>query len=129
MRRHNDALNDGYVQYGIKETRRSGKGKRIGGQFVSQGRLAYQEMSARDEDYQLAQIMSKSLDLKIKTLYPPSLRDAKKSKLTIVIGATEYEVLKCDPDRNRNYLYFYLQEVGELEQDQGLHAEADGADA
>lgn len=112
-----DALNDGFIQYGTKETKRSEKGKRIGDTFLPQGRLAYQEMSARDEDYQLAQIMSKSLDIKIKTLYPPSLRNVKKSKLTIVINNIEYEVIKCDADRARNYLYFYLQEAGAIEQD------------
>lgn len=112
-----DALNDGFIQYGTKETKRSEKGKRIGDTFIPQGRLAYQEMSARDEDYQLAQIMSKTLDIKIKTLYPPSLRNVKKSKLTIVKDGTEYEVINCDADRARNYLYFYLQEVGPIEQD------------
>lgn len=111
------ALNDGFVQYGTKETRRSEKGKRIGDTFLSHGRLAYEEMSCRDEDYQLAQVMSKSLDIKIKTLYPPSLRNVKKSKLTVVINSVEYDVIKCDTDRAKNYLYFYLQEVGMIEQD------------
>ncbi|RHW38704.1 phage head-tail adapter protein [Lysinibacillus yapensis] len=110
------ALNDGFIHYGTKETKRSEKGKRIGDAFLPQGILAYQEMSAREEDYQLAQVMSKSLDLKIKTPYPPSLQNIKKSKLTIILNSTEYEVIKCDPDRARNYLYFYLQEVGVFEQ-------------
>lgn len=120
-----ETLNDGFVQYGTKETRRSEKGKRIGDTFLPQGRLAYQEMSCRDEDYQLAQIMSKSLDIKIKTLYPPSLRKVTKSKLTIVIDSSEYEVIKCDADRAKSYLYFYLQEVGPFEQDKTENAGAD----
>lgn len=119
------ALNDGLVQYGTKATKRSEKGKRIGDVFIPQGKLAYQEMSCRDEDYQLAQIMSKSLDIKIKTLYPPQLKNVNKSKLTIVLNSVEFDVIKCDPDRAKNYLYFYLQEVGTIEQDKGIHAEAD----
>lgn len=118
------ALNDGLVQYGTKATKRSEKGKRIGDVFIPQGKLAYKEMSCRDEDYQLAQIMSKSLDIKIKTLYPPQLKNVNKSKLTIVLNSVEFDVIKCDPDRAKNYLYFYLQEVGMIEQDQGVHAEA-----
>ncbi|WP_342578420.1 phage head-tail adapter protein [Psychrobacillus sp. FSL K6-2843] len=111
------ALNDGFAQYGTKETKRSEKGKRIGDEFILQGRLAYQEISRRDEDYQLAQIMSKTLDIKIKTLYPPQLRNVNKSKLTMVLNSTEYNVIKCDSDGPKNYLYFYLQEVGPIEQD------------
>lgn len=111
-----NTLNDGYIQFGTKETKRSEKGKRIGDTFLPQGRLAYQEMSARDEDYQLAQIMSKSLDIKIKTLYPPSLRNVNKSKLTMVLNSVEYDVIKCDSDGPKNYLFFYLQEVGPIEQ-------------
>lgn len=110
------ALNDGFIQYGTKETKRSEKGKRIGDIFLPQGRLAYEEMSCRDEDYQLAQIMSKSLDIKIKTLYPPKLRNFNKSKLSMVLNGIEYDVIKCDSDRSKNYLYFYLQEVGMIEQ-------------
>lgn len=92
------ALNDGFAQFGTKETKRSEKGKRIGDEFIPQGRLAYQEISRRDENYQLAQIMSKTLDFKIKTLYPPQLRNVNKSKLTRVLNSTEYTVIKCDSD-------------------------------
>jgi len=114
MSQHN-ALNDGFIQYGIMETIRSEKGKRIGNTFLPQGRLAYQEMSCRDEDYQLAQVMSKSLDIKIRTLCPPSLAKVNKSKLTIVKDDIQYDVIKCDVDRSKRYLYFYLQEVGTIE--------------
>lgn len=111
------ALNDGFTQYGTKATKRSDKGKRIGDVFLPQGRLAYHEMSSRDEDYQFAQIMSKTLDIKIKTLYPPQLRKVNKSKLTMVIDSIEYNVIKVDTDAAKKYLYFYLQEVGPIEQD------------
>lgn len=108
-------LNDGFIQYGVKETKRSERGKRIGDEFIPHGKLAYEEMSCRDQDYQMAQIMSKSLDLKIRTLYPPSLKKVNKSKLVVVIDGVEFDVIKCDVDRGKRYLYFYLQEVGILE--------------
>lgn len=111
MKQHRETFNDGFLVYGQKTTERK-NGKRIGDKFEPIGRLAYKEMSCRDSDYQMAAIGSSSLDIKIKTPYPPSLMKRNKSKLTIVIDQVEYEVLKADPDYSKSHLYFYLQEVG-----------------
>lgn len=111
-----DVLNDGFIQYGTKETERSPKGKRIGEKFVPMGRLAYQEMSCREADYEMAKVLSAVLDMKIRTLFPPSLRKFSKNKLKIVLDETEYDVIKADTDREKMYLYLYLQEVGVHEQ-------------
>lgn len=121
QKRIRDVLNDGYVEYGTKETRRSGRGKRIGGSFTSMGRLAFKEISCRDSDYEMAKFMSAVLDIKIKTLCPPQLRDFDRSKLIIVLEGKEFDVIKCDRDKVNNYLYFYLQEVG-------AHVNGDGED-
>lgn len=107
-----DVLNDGYALYGVKETKRSDRGKRIGDAFKPMGRLAYKEMSCRDSDYEMAKVMTAVLDIKIKTLCPPQLRDFDRSKLTIIVEGKEFDVIKCDRDKVNNYLYFYLQEVG-----------------
>lgn len=112
QKRIRDVLNDGYAEYGTKETKRSERGKRIGGTFKSMGRLAYKEMSCRDSDYEMAKLMTAVLDIKIKTLCPPQLRDFDRSKLIIVVEGKEFDVIKCDRDKVNNYLYFYLQEVG-----------------
>lgn len=110
-----DVLNDGNIEYGTNKTGRSAKGTRIGSEYEKLGRLAYQELSCREEDYKLAEAMSSSLDLKIRTLYPPNLRSVNKNKLKIVLNGTTYDVIKVDADREKMYLYFYLQEVGERE--------------
>ncbi|MED3795877.1 phage head-tail adapter protein [Lysinibacillus capsici] len=120
-----DVLNDGFIQYGTKETERSPKGKRIGEKFVPMGKLAYQEMSCRDEDYEMAKVLSAVLSLKIRTLCPPQLRKFSKNKLKVVVDGTEYDVIKADSDREKMYLYFYLQEVGTHEQDQKQDAGTD----
>lgn len=112
QKRIREVLNDGYVEFGTKETKRSGRGKRIGGSFTSMGRLAFKEMSCRESDYEMAKVMSAILDIKIKTLCPPQLCDFDRSKLIIVLGGKEFDVIKCDRDKVNNYLYFYLQEVG-----------------
>lgn len=120
-----DVLNDGFVQYGTKETERSTKGKRIGERFVPMGRLAYQEMSCRDADYEMAKVLSSVLDRKIRTLHPPDLRNMNKNKLKIILEGIEFDVIKADTDREKMYLYFYLQEVGTREQNEGQNESAD----
>lgn len=111
-----DALNDGFLIYGIDETIQSTKGKLIGENFNVLGRLAYQEMSCREEDYQIAQnINSSILNLKVRTLLPPSLRKGNRSNLKVIIENTKYDVIKTDSDFDKRYLYFYLQEVGSYE--------------
>ncbi|MFE3573710.1 phage head-tail adapter protein [Lysinibacillus sp. NPDC059133] len=120
-----DVLNDGYIQYGTKETGRSAKRKRIGEKFVPMGRLAYQEMSCRDEDYEMAKVLSAVLSLKIRTLCPPQLRKFDKSKLKVIVEGIEYDVIKVDSDREKMYLYFYLQEVGAHEQNENQDAGTD----
>lgn len=105
-------FNDGFIEYGTKTTQRSEKGKRIGEVFIPQGKLAYTELSFRDEDYKMAQSMSAVLNIKIRTLCPPSLRNTNKNKLTVLKDGIEFDVIKADSDLEKRYLYFYLQEVG-----------------
>jgi hypothetical protein len=112
--RYRETFNDGFLQYGSKKTQRSESGKRIGGAFVAEGKLAFKEMSARESDYQLAGSLGAKLDRKVKTLYPPSFRTINKSKLKLVIQNIEYDVIKVDSDNGNQFLYFYLQEVGSI---------------
>lgn len=107
---YRETFNDGFLSYGHKQTQRTQNGKRIGDVFMEKGKLAFQEMSCRDQDYQMTGIMGASLDRKVKTLYPPSFRTINKNKLKVVINNIEYDVITVDSDRM--YLYFYLQEVG-----------------
>jgi len=109
---YRETLNDGFLSYGHKQTQRSTTGKRIGEVFTEEGKLAFKEMSCRDQDYQMVGIMGASLDRKVKTLYPPSFRSINKNKLKVVINNIEYDVITVDSDRV--YLYFYLQEVGAI---------------
>ena len=112
MERYRETLNDGFLTYGHKKTIRTADKTVIGSEFLPEGKLAYKEMSARDSDYQLADIKSAKLDMKVKTLYPPSFRKINKNKLKIILNNTEYDVINVDSDATKSYLFFYLQEVG-----------------
>ncbi|HDR7981185.1 TPA: phage head-tail adapter protein [Bacillus cereus] len=108
---YRETLNDGFLQYGYKKTKRSERGKRIGEVFHQEGKLAYKEMSFRDSDYRMVGVLTTGLDLKVKTLYPPSFKKINKNKLKVKIDEVEYDVIKVDPDSTKRYLYFYLQQV------------------
>ncbi|PEA26303.1 head-tail adaptor protein [Bacillus cereus] len=110
MKSYNETFNDGFLRYGRTETKRSENAKRIKGVFSEEGKLAFRELSARDSDYQSCGLLNAKLDKKVKTLFPPSFRSINKNKLKVVIDKLEYDVIKVDSDKQ--YLYFYIQEVG-----------------
>lgn len=107
-----ETFNDGVLSFGRRVTQRSATGKKIGEAFVEEGRLFYREMSHREADYRLVDALDSSLDIKVKTLYPPTFRKIDRSKLVIRIGNDEYETIQVDSDATKSYLYFYLQRVG-----------------
>lgn len=107
-----ETYNDGFLVYGHKITKRSETGKRVGEEFIEEGKLAFKEVSCRESDYQMAGILGASLDLKVKTPYPPSFRQVNLSQLKVLIDDMEFDVIKADPDTVKRSLYFYLQKVG-----------------
>lgn len=117
-----ETFNDGYITYGHKGTVRNELGQDTGDEaFIVKGKLAYKEISCREEDYQMASFMSATLSFKLKTLFPPSFRNVTKNKLKIIKDGIEFHVIKVDPDREKSCLYFYLQEVGPIGQHKVIH--------
>lgn len=112
MKQYRETFNDGYLHYGYTETVRSERGKRIGSSFSTKGKLAFKEMSCRNEDYELASTMNANLDRKVKTMFPPSFRNLSKNLLKVVIEEVEYDVIDVDNDPGKRYLFFRLQKVG-----------------
>lgn len=108
--KHHDPLNDGYLKYGQQEIKRNDQRKRIGTEFKPAGELAFSLVSARDQDYSMAYATQSSLDLKVKTRYPPGF-SIRKTNLSCRIDKVDYDVIKCDWDKEKRYLFWYLQEV------------------
>lgn len=107
-----EVFNDGFLEYGHNQTLRNATNKRIGEKFTDEGRLAFHLLSAREEDYQMAGSMGASLDMKVKTRFPPFFKNIRKSSLKVKIEKLMYDVIAVDQDNDKRYLYFYLQEVG-----------------
>ena len=70
-------------------------------------KLAYKEMSQRDQDIEFAKSEGRMLSLKVKTrLY----NDINRLKL-VLIENTLYSIFKLDIDRQKQELYLYLEEM------------------
>ncbi|KHD85680.1 hypothetical protein NG54_07915 [Heyndrickxia ginsengihumi] len=117
LERVRETFNDGLLQYGTYKTKRSESRKVIGKEFVPQGSLFYRELSVRDSDYLQFGAMGSTLDLKLKTPMPPSLRKIDKENLFVQIDGDDYIIINTD--RDSNYLYFYLHKVDKKEGDSG----------
>ncbi|WP_244913442.1 phage head closure protein [Heyndrickxia sporothermodurans] len=104
-----EVFNDGLLKYGAYKTIRSDSRKVIGKQFEEQGRLFYKELSVRDRDYLDFGSMGSTLDMKVKTPMPPSLRKIDKDNLIVQIDGDDYTIITTD--RDSNYLYFYLHKT------------------
>lgn len=81
-------------------------------------KLAYKEMSKRDQDLDFAESQGRTLSMKVKCrLYPAS-----KNNL-VLIGNVLHSIIHLDEDRAAQEMYLYLEEVRTLhertEQDQG----------
>lgn len=103
---------DGVLDYGTYQTQRSPTRKDLGKTFVSVGRLFYRKLAVRESDYLLQnQVFDQQIDLKVKTVLPPSLRTIDKQRMKVQIGADLYDIIQTD--RDTSYLYFYLHKIGD----------------
>jgi len=109
LERVRETFNDGVLKYGSYKTIRSDSRKIIGKEFEEQGRLFYRELSVRESDYLQFGAMGSTLDLKLKTPMPPSLRKIDKDNLIVQIDGDDYTIITTD--RDTSYLYFYLHKV------------------
>lgn len=128
-KRIRESLNDGILLYGHNTTKRSATGKNIGTVFQQEGKLHFREMSHREQDYRLVDALTSTLDLKVKTYYPPNFKNIQKTDLIVRIGTIQYEVIRADPDNERAYLFLFLQKVGEIDdiesESEALHEESE----
>jgi len=110
------AYRDGYVKFvRHKETSASSFGAftntRGAADYDVIVTLAYDRMTIRERDYEFAESIDKTLNLKIRCPYRPEVN----SKLQAVIGDMLYDVYQVDPDINGMKMFVYLQENRRLE--------------
>ena len=74
-------------------------------------KLAYEETSRREQDYEFARSIERSLTLKVKTPLYPNVN----KKHSVLIENTQYSIFELDVDRKKNEMYFYLEEVRKID--------------
>lgn len=77
------------------------------------GKLAFDEMSRRQQDIDFAESAERSLSYKIRTRLQPDLC---REEHCIVINRILYDIITIDTDRAAELAYWYLEEVRELEE-------------
>ena len=107
--------NDGYVRvyeeipvkanFGAKENIKSKDNLK----FIV--KLAYEECSKRQQDLEFAEASSRSLNIKVKTRFYNNLKNDYK----VIIENILYDIIYIDEDRKNRELYFYLEEVRNIE--------------
>jgi len=73
-------------------------------------KLAFSEMSKRDEDLSFAESRGRSLSMKVKTRFVPYLNNHSKA----IIENTLYSIIKIDFDRAKSESFIYLEEERKL---------------
>lgn len=74
-------------------------------------KLAYEECNKRQQDLEFAESSSRTLNLKVKTRHYKNIENNYK----VIIENTLYDIIYIDEDRKNRELYFYLEEVVNLE--------------
>lgn len=74
-------------------------------------KLAYQTMSARDDDLDFAERQGRTLSMKVRTRAVPCTM---KKTHSVVIGNKLFSIVKLDIDREKGEMYFYLEEEREV---------------
>ena len=107
--------NDGYIRvyeeipvkvnFGAKENIKSKDNLK----FIV--KLAYEECNKRQQDLEFAEASSRTLNIKVKTRFYNNLKNDYK----ITIENTLYDIVNIDEDKKNRELYFYLEEVRNLE--------------
>lgn len=73
-------------------------------------KLDYAELSKRERDMEFAESVSRSLDMKVRTLYHSSATTNRQ----VLIGRTLYDIFEVDPSSDKNEMYLYLEKVRDL---------------
>lgn len=73
-------------------------------------KLAYEECSKRQQDFDFAESKNRILSLKVKTRMYKDISN----KYKIVIEKQLYDIVSYDIDRKNKEVYFYLEEVRKL---------------
>ena len=106
--------NDGYIRVYKERNKESDFGARKNIktfddlEFIV--KLAYKECSKRQQDFDFAESRNRTLNIKIKTRFYKNISNYDK----VVIKNILYDIVYFDIDREKQEIYFYLEEAREI---------------
>ena len=107
--------NDGYIRIYKEKNKESDFGARENIKSIDDlefiVKLAYKECSKRQQDLDFAESNDRTLNVKVKTRFYKNINNEYK----VTIENTLYDIIYIDEDRKNRELYFYLEEVTEVE--------------
>ena len=107
-------FNDGYIRVYKEKNKESDFGARKNIKSIDDlefiVKLAYKECNKRQQDLDFAEARNRSLSLKIKTIFYRDISNYDK----VIIKNILYDIVYFDIDREKQEIYFYLEEVREI---------------
>lgn len=107
---YNDGVLNVYVSVSKKSSFGAAMNEKKQDDLSFVGKLAFNEMSKRDEDMDFAESQGRALSIKVKTRL---CNFVDKQKL-IVINNILYSIYKIDLDKSKDEMYIYLEEVRKI---------------
>lgn len=74
-------------------------------------KLAYEECSKRQQDFDFAESNNRTLSLKVRTRFYKDITFKDK----VILNDTLYDIYDLDIDRRNQHLYLYLEEVRKID--------------
>lgn len=106
--------NDGYIRVYKEKNKESDFGARKNIKSIDDlefiVKLAYKECNKRQQDLDFAEARNRSLSLKIKTRFYRYISNYDK----VIIKNVLYDIVYFDIDREKQEIYFYLEEVRKI---------------
>lgn len=107
-------FNDGYIRVYKEKNKESDFGARKNIKSIDDlefiVKLAYKECNKRQQDLDFAVARNRSLSLKIKTRFYRDISNYDK----VIIKNVLYDIVYFDIDREKQEIYFYLEEVRKI---------------
>lgn len=113
-KRITEPLIDGCLMYGRVDVKRDQNNKLIGRDPVFYGRLFFDQCSIREQDYTYFDSTHLIHAKKVKTYYLKNALGSTKVLMDDLI----YDVTRIDPDKERKYMYWYLQRTDDMYSDE-----------
>ncbi len=112
MKKVDELLQDGLLEYGQLKTLRDAQRRNIGQEFNKLGFLFFNFVSInqRYDEFKVGSLSE--VEQKVKVYYTEDIQKSHRVRIENIV----YEILTMDPSYDRKYMFLFLQKVGTLDE-------------